>query len=91
MNERKNGFGFAIACQDPRCGNTVVLRQRKVQLLVFNVRVALRQGKIIDKRPSDALGHAKRINIGAEIPQLLRLNAQQRSGFSGITAVHALQ
>ena len=45
----------------------MVLRQRKVQLLVFNVRVALRQGKIIDKRPSDALGHAKRINIGAEI------------------------
>ena len=31
------------------------------------------------------------INIGAEIPQLVRLNAQQRSGFPGITAVRALQ
>jgi hypothetical protein len=55
VNERKDRFGFAVAGEDPRA-DTMVFRQRKMQLLILNVRVALGAGQIVDDRAPELSG-----------------------------------
>ena len=90
MNESKNGLGFAIARQYPRRGYTVMRRQRLMQLLILNIRITLGAGEILNHRLFEAFRHAQRVNIGAEIQQLIGTDAQQSGRFASIAAVSTL-
>lgn len=91
MGEGEDRFGFAIAGEDMPRRQLMVGRQRLVQLLIFDVRIALGAAEVIDDRLPERGRHSQRIDVGAKIQQLVGSNAQQGGGLADIAAMGAFQ
>ena len=66
-------------------------RQRLMQLLVVNVRVAIRAIELGNNSLLQGIVHAQRIDVRTEVQQLVGGQAHQRRRFARVAAVGAFQ